>query len=247
MHGCEPISHRGSGTVGALVLHGFAGSPFSVHGIADALVGADVDVEVPLLPGHGTVVDDLSLTSWDDWHGEAERAFAELSNRVNDCVVVGQSMGATLGLSLALQWPEIRAMVCINPLARRRSSEELAMIDDLLADGFEVIPGEGSDIADPDGFDISYDGTPLAAVRSLLVDGVAPIETRFSSLRMPLRLFTSRVDHVVDPADSEHLAATWGGAVDHVWLERSFHVATRDLDRSIVEAAVVEVAKGAAR
>ena len=110
-----------------------------------------------------------------------------------------------------------------------------------------MVPGEGSDIADPDGFDISYDGTPLAAVRSLLVEGVAPIEARFGALRMPLRLFTSRVDHVVDPADSEHLAATWGGDVDHVWLEQSFHVATRDLDRSIVEAGTVEVAKGAAR
>jgi carboxylesterase len=51
---------------------------------------------------------------------------------------------------------------------------------------------------------------------------------------MPLRLFTSRNDHVVDPGDSEHLAATWGGTVEHTWLERSYHVATRDYDRDLI-------------
>jgi len=39
---------------------------------------------------------------------------------------------------------------------------------------------------------------------------------------------------VVDPADSVHLATTHGGAVEHVWLERSFHVATQDYDRDLI-------------
>lgn len=108
------------------------------------------------------------------------------------------------------------------------------MIDDLLDDDFQIAPGEGSDIADPDSSDISYDGTPLRPLRSLLVDGIAPIEQRYDELAMPLRLFTSRQDHVVPPADSEHLAAVYGGPVEHTWLERSFHVATRDYDRDLV-------------
>jgi carboxylesterase len=49
-------------------------------------------------------------------------------------------------------------------------------------------------------------------------------------LTMPLLLITSRQDHVVEPANSEHLAATHGGEVEHVWLERSYHVATVDFD-----------------
>jgi carboxylesterase len=53
-------------------------------------------------------------------------------------------------------------------------------------------------------------------------------------LAMPLLLFTSRQDHVVDPAQSEHLAATYGGPVEHVWLERSYHVATNDYDRDVI-------------
>ena len=76
-------------------------------------------------------------------------------------------------------------------------------------------------------------------MRSLLVDGVVPITDRFGELGVPLRLFTSRHDHVVEPVDSEHLAMSYGGPVEHTWLERSFHVATRDFDRDLVVAETV--------
>ena len=108
------------------------------------------------------------------------------------------------------------------------------MIDDFIEDGIFVVPGEGSDIADPESSDVAYDGTPLEPLRSLLCDGVAELADRFGELAMPLRLFTSRQDHVVEPANSEHLAATYGGPVEHSWLERSYHVATRDFEREFV-------------
>lgn len=240
MAGCEPISHVAGGPVGAVVVHGFTGSPFSVRGVASTLAVAGVDVEAPRLPGHGTTVDDMLATGWVDWADEVAAAVERTSERVERTVLVGQSMGATLALWAALHFPGIAGVACINPLTRARSAEEIELIDDLLSDGLTVVPGEGSDIADPDSDDIAYPGTPLGPIRSLLVDGVVPITGRFGELTMPLRLFTSRQDHVVDPADSDHLAATWGGAVERTWLERSFHVATRDFDRGLVEAGVVD-------
>ena len=41
----------------------------------------------------------------------------------------------------------------------------------------------------------------------------------------------STAGDVVDPVDSEHLSANYGGPVEHSWLERSYHVATLDHDR----------------
>ncbi len=237
--GCDAISHAAGSRVGALIVHGFTGNPHSVSGVVDAVITAGHDVEAPRLPGHGTHVDDLLDAEWDDWFGAVVAALDALAERVERTVVVGQSMGATLALAAALERPAIDGLVCINPATRARTADEMALIDDLIADGMEVAPGEGSDIADPDGFDITYDGTPLRAVRSFLVDGVAPISGRFGELLMPLRLLTSRNDHVVPPADSEHLAAAYGGRVEHTWLEHSYHVATRDFDRELVEAATV--------
>lgn len=240
IEGCEAWSHTGRRTSGAVVLHGFTGAPASVRNVAEALAAAGHHVEVPRLPGHGTSIDDMLATAWHDWFGEALAAYDRLAGRAGQVVVVGQSMGATLALALALARPDTHGVVCINPLTRPRGHDVIEMIDDYLEDGIRVAPGEGSDIADPDGSDVSYDGTPLAQLRSLLVDGVAPIGGRFDELTMPLRLFTSRQDHVVEPADSEHLAAVYGGEVDHTWLERSFHVATRDFDRDVVIAGTVE-------
>jgi carboxylesterase len=238
--GCEPFSHACGSSVGVLVVHGFTGSPFSVRGVADAVAGGGFDVEVPRLPGHGTDVADMVTTGWGDWSAAVVDAFGQLSARTDRVVMVGQSMGATLALWAALRGSEPAGIVCINPVTRARSTEEIALIDGLLEDGINVAPGEGSDIADPDSYDITYDGTPLAPIRSFLVDGVAAITDRFGELAMPLRLFTSRNDHVVDPADSDHLAESWGGSVERTWLERSYHVATRDFDRGAVESGTVE-------
>ncbi|MBJ7507839.1 MAG: hypothetical protein JHD37_01195, partial [Ilumatobacteraceae bacterium] len=41
-------------------------------------------------------------------------------------------------------------------------------------------------------------------------------------------------DHVVDPATSDQLAEQWGGPVERILLERSFHVATQDYDKDLI-------------
>lgn len=245
--GCEPMSHAAGSPVGVLVVHGFTGTPASMRGVADAMATAGFDVELPRLPGHGTTVHDMIATGWSDWTAEVARARKTLAERCDQVVLVGQSMGATLVLASALAEPGAAGLVCINPVTCMRSAEELDLIDDLLENEFEIVPGEGSDIADPDGFDISYDGTPLRPLRSLLHEGIAPIERRFAELTSPLRLFTSRQDHVVPPADSEHLVATYGGDVDHSWLERSYHVATCDFERDVVIAESVAFVDRVAR
>ncbi len=232
--GCDAWSHVAGSRVGVLVVHGFTGTPASVRGIAEAMAAAGYDVELPRLPGHGTTVDDMLTTDWSAWSGEVSGAVDRLSARTPHVVAVGQSMGGTLVLRAALDQVAIAALVCINPLTRVRDAETMAMLDDLLDDGIAVVPGEGSDIADPDASDIAYAGTPIAPLKSLLLDGLAPIADRYGELTVPLRLFTSRHDHVVDPADSEYLAAAYGGPVEHTWLERSYHVATRDYDRDLI-------------
>jgi carboxylesterase len=232
--GCEPLSHRGGAAAGVVVLHGFTGNPSSVRGVAEAMIDAGFDVEMPRLPGHGTTIDEMLLTDWSDWFGETDRVVRELTSRVDRVVVLGQSMGGTLALSAAFDRDAVVGVVCINPVTRPRDDATMAMLDDFIDDGLTVVPGEGSDIADPESSDIAYSGTPLVPLKSLVTDGVTPITGRFGELTMPLRLFTSRQDHVVDPGDSEHLAATHGGTVEHTWLERSYHVATLDHDRELV-------------
>jgi carboxylesterase len=228
---------------GALVLHGFTGAPSSVRSVADAFAADGFDVEVPVLPGHATSVTDMLPTRWADWSQAVEQAYQRLAARCDRIVVSGLSMGGTLTLWTALNHPQVAAAICVNPAAQPQPDELVAVLDDLLAQGVAVMPGIGSDIAAPDVVEEAYAETPVAPLRSLLLDGVAPLAERYVTAQVPLLLFTSRQDHVVDPAQSDFLAERWAAPVERVWLERSFHVATQDFDQDLIARHAVEFAR----
>ena len=241
--GCEPWSSPGGGPHGALVLHGFTGSPVSMRPLAEALADAGFAVELPRLPGHGTSVEDLAETSWDDWLTEADRSLRALRERTPDgeVVVVGLSMGGALTAALAEGHPEVAGIVLVNaPVAAPR--ELAASLEELLAGGVDVIDSIGGDIADPDADEVSYDATPLRPLLTMLTAG-EQVRERLSDILQPTLIITSRQDHVVNPEDSDVLAAAISGPVERRWLEKSFHVATLDYDRAEVEAATVEFAR----
>lgn len=240
MPGAEPFSAPG-GPSGALVLHGITGSPGSVRGMAEALAGAGFAVEVPLLPGHGTTVEDMLATGWAEWSGAAEGAYGDLAGRCRRVVVAGLSMGATLACWLAARHPDVAGLVCVNPMIEPVAPSFLEILEGALAEGVDVMPGIAADIALPGRREPAYQGTPVAPTLSLL-RAVAELEPRLGDIRAPLLLFTSPQDHVVPPSSSDHLAARVAGPVERVTLARSFHVATLDWDAAEIERRTVAFA-----
>jgi carboxylesterase len=234
MPGAEPWSHVGSGPHGALVIHGFTSIPVSMRGVADALAAAGFHVELPLLPGHGTVVEDLVPLRWADWLGEVEAAYQRLAAPVDKVVVVGLSLGGALTLRLGADHPEIAGLVCINPAAQPQLPEVVDMLRGMVDGGTVLMPAIGSDIADPDAKEITYDSTPLPAMLSVVVDGLGPLGALYPDMRVPLLLLNSPQDHVVEPAQGDYLAANYGGPLERILLERSYHVATQDYDKQLV-------------
>lgn len=214
-----------------------------MRGVAEAFAAAGHHVELPRLPGHGTDVSDMIPTRWSHWTAEVEAAYQRLAARCDRVVVAGLSMGGSLTLWTALQHPEVAGIVCINPAAQPQAPEVVEMVDEMIASGMEVMPGIGSDIADPDVVESSYPETPLRALLSLVHDGVTPMLDRYPTSRVPMLLITSRNDHVVDPIQSDQLADQWGGPVDRIMLDRSYHVATQDYDKDLIFAAAVEFAE----
>ncbi len=241
--GCEPWSSPAGGPHGALVLHGFTGSPVSMRPVAEALAEAGFAVELPRLPGHGTHVEDMLPTSFEDWLAEAERTLTELRDRTPSgrVVVVGLSMGAALTCALAERHHDLAGIVVINaPVA---VPEELAVgVQQLLDTGTEVMESIGGDIADPDADEVSYDHTPLRPLLSMIEAGHA-VRERLAEIVCPVLVITSRQDHVVNPGDSDIIAASVSGPVERLWLEKSYHVATLDYDKAEVRSATVAFAE----
>jgi carboxylesterase len=240
--GADPWSHVGEHQQGALVLHGFTGNPGSMRGLAEALGDAGFHVEMPLLPGHGTAVDDMLPTRWADWAGEAEAAYQRLRQRAGDIVVCGLSMGGALALRVGADHPEVAGLVCINPVTQPQAPEVIEMLRGLVEGGTPVLPGIGSDIADPDAKESAYEGTPIAPLVSLLVDGIQPLSDEYAGMRVPLLLLSSPQDHVVEPAQGDYLVERYGGPVERVVLERSYHVATQDYDKDLIFESTIKFA-----
>ncbi|MHB8464905.1 MAG: alpha/beta hydrolase [Acidimicrobiales bacterium] len=232
----EPASFPG-GPNGVLVLHGFTGNPSSMRPLATAIAAAGYTVELPLLPGHGTVMEDMIPTRWADWSDAALEAFDDLMSRCARVAVAGLSMGGTLATWLAATQPSIAGLVAINPVVEPPPDE---LIDALRAIGEDTMPGIGSDIAKPGVAESAYPGTPVAALLSLLLDGVRPLASQLGAVRCPVLLLTSTQDHVVPPSSSDHLASAVSGPVERVTLARSYHVATLDYDAADIETRTVE-------
>ena len=235
--GSEPLSVP-AGSTGVLVLHGFTGSPHSMRGIAEQMANAGFSVEMPLLPGHGTSVEDMIPTRFADWSGAAETAYGLLAANCDRVVVVGLSMGGTLSAWLAEQHPEIAGLVLINPLVEHPGAEMAEGVDALLEAGIETFDAIGSDIAKEGVTEQSYPATPVAPLLSLF-EAVEEVSAQLGSISCPVLLFSSLEDHVVPISNGPHLVASVSGPIEQIVLERSYHVATLDYDAPLIEAEAV--------
>jgi carboxylesterase len=238
--GAEPWSHAG-GPAGALVLHGFTGNPGSMRGVAEALAAAGFTVELPLLPGHGTRIEDMLDTGWDDWLGCAEAAYQDLAARCEQVVVVGLSMGGALTAWLGSDHPEIAGLVCINAIVSEPEGMRDA-VEQVIATGADRFAGIGSDIAKPGVVETAYADTPLAPLLTLFT-AADSLGDRLSRITSPLLVVTSTQDHVVPPENSDILAAAAAGPVERLRCDRSYHVVTLDYDAELVEQATVDFAR----
>jgi len=234
-----------NGPTGVLVLHGFTGSPQSMRPLAVRFAEEGHSVELPVLPGHGTKIEDIVPTRFDDWHRAAVAAYTELAGRCERVVVVGLSMGGTLATLLAVEF-EPAALVLINPQIAPPPEAVVDVVRGLVEEGVATIPAIGGDIAKENTEELAYAATPVAALMSF-IERCTTLPDELPKVTCPVLLFTSPQDHVVDPVSSDVLAAGVSGPVERVTLGRSFHVATLDHDAKLIEdracAFVAEVAK----
>ena len=224
------------------MLHGFTGNPSSMRALAEELHDAGFAIEMPLLPGHGTAVEEMSATGWADWSNAAEAALERLAARVDKIVLVGLSMGGSLATWLASRHPEAAGLAVINPQIEVPADSFIEILTGVQDSGTDIVPGIGSDIALPDSVENAYDAVPIESALSLFA-GLRELNESLAEIRCPALILTSKQDHVVPPTSSDILAAGVSGPVERVFLEKSYHVATLDYEADEIEARIVAFAK----
>jgi carboxylesterase len=197
----------GEGRVGALLIHGFTGSPQGLRALGEYLADRGIAVVGPRLPGHGTTWQDLNSRKAKEWADAVELAFHEIAASQDEVFLIALSFGAALAFELAARYPEeVAGIVTMAGLIFTNDPRRFAapVIRRLVAS----LPGVGNDIADPGGREIAYDRLPTSAAHEML---------RF------LKKAKVRLPSISCPTDKEL-----------VWMPRSYHVLTLDYDRDEV-------------
>lgn len=91
----------GNGSIGVLLTHGLAASPYEVRQLADYLAARNMTVYGVRLDGHGTSPEDLSRTTAAQWYTTYHNAYLSLKSQKQKVFVGGMSLGGALALKLA--------------------------------------------------------------------------------------------------------------------------------------------------
>lgn len=103
-----PVKRQGSKSnrmnIACLLLHGFTGTPFEMEPLGQALENVGINVHIPVLPGHGTTIEKMDSTRFEDWYTAARNAYLGLRNSADKVFICGLSMGGSLTLRLAEEY-----------------------------------------------------------------------------------------------------------------------------------------------
>lgn len=116
----EPFSFRPDGPAadrGAMLLHGYMGSPAELRALGEALRRAGVRADAPALPGFGPDIPRLAEIDEHDWLNSARTTWTSLREAVAATVLVGFSMGGAVALALAAEMVPSR-LILIEPFQR---------------------------------------------------------------------------------------------------------------------------------
>ncbi|HHH42379.1 MAG TPA: alpha/beta fold hydrolase [Chloroflexi bacterium] len=219
------------GPVGVLLIHGFTGSPPEMRLIGDTLHERGFTVSGPLLPGHGTTVQEMNRCRWTDWTGHVEQALADLQDRCETVFVGGLSMGSLLTLYLAAHHPELAGAILYSPAVI--VADRLIYLTPVLKYLIPTQPKSGeSDLTDPQA-DLrlwSYDENPVFAAHELL-KLIRRVRRLLPRVTCPLLILHSTRDQAIHPRSARYTYERVGSKdKELVTLHNSGHCITVDTE-----------------
>jgi len=248
---------------GVLLIHGFSGSPFELHLLAERLHQAGYHVSVPLLAGHHQSLRALAESTWQDWLASAEQALLKLHERISTATsqppqlaVIGFSMGGLLGVELARRYPvpagsqdlgrpAVKALGILATPLWLPSWQERAIIRMARHSGLQrlAVPklaGRDVKARDLPKAPLRPWGMPLRALASL-IELMRTMRGHLSEVRQPTLLSYGLRDHTVPPTCLDAFAQELGTPAEHIKrlvLTDSFHILPLDVEREQLFAAV---------
>lgn len=219
------------GATGVLLIHGFTGSPPEMRLVGQYLHERGLTVSAPLLPGHGTTVDDLNRCRWSDWTSHAQDALKELRRSCETVFVGGLSMGSLVAIHLAVHDSLLSgAVLYASPVLVRDWRAHATPLLKYLKPRFRK-PGK-SRLTDPSAEQHlwHYDEYPLYGAHELLK--LARRARRLlAKVTCPLLVIQTALDHHVHPRSGRYIMERAASAdKELITLHDSGHALTVDAE-----------------
>ncbi len=238
LRGCGPFEF-GSGDRAVMVLHGIAGSPAQVRDMAKGLAADGFHTYGVVLPGHGTDPEDLYGMTWQRWYEHVAAEYERIRERHGKVSVVGFSLGAALGIRLAMEHP-VERLVCISAPSRHLfhdylPSHWLLRVASFISSTARTFPQRLPETEDGPEF-LIYKSIPLDALNTL-VDLVHENCPRLGELKVPTLIVHSKRDVASRPRGAQFTYDHLGSDEKRlVWLEQAPHglMHGSDADKAIL-------------
>lgn len=236
----DPFDLVGDDDLGIVLIHGFTGTPYEVRYLGERLATAGFTVRAPRLPGHGTSLDDLDRTRWEDWAEAVERAADGLRVRCRKVAVVGQSLGGLLALHLASRRRDILSVASLAaPLWLDGLSGKVARWTQGPLRRITRLPKLGGpDVKDPraKAENPCYRAIPTRALGQLLTF-MEVVDAALPSVTQPVLVLHAQHDHTAPVACAHRIAERTHARRLRI-LPESYHLIAIDVERDIVAAEV---------
>jgi carboxylesterase len=233
----------GSGHRGAVLLHGFAGTPPELRRLGEHLAAHGWRVDGPLLAGHGTTPEDFARTRWQDWAHSAADAVDRVAADCDTVVVAGQSMGGALSLHLAAHDTRIAAVATL--------AAPIWLSDWRLKIIFAAKYVQRWHTPDPDDVDLflpervnelhSYGRRSTSSIHEL-TRLLHHVRRDLPMVRQPVLLLHGGRDRTVDPRNAADIARrlVCSREVEVGVYPRSGHAMSVDIDRDELERRITD-------
>lgn len=186
---------------GVLFIHGFTGGTYEVQPLVDFLqVDTDWKMVVPILPGHGEVLE-LKKLSAEDWMMAAEIAFRQLQKEVDRVFVIGFSMGGVIALYLANRY-KIDKLILLSAAAKYVHPAQL--IQDIRDVAKDAMSGKLEDSKLYKLYSKKLKDTPIQATLEFM-RLVRMVEPYYGNIKIPVCLVQGKKDGIVPYTTAQFL------------------------------------------
>lgn len=207
-----------------LLIHGFTATSVEIRPLAKFFHQAGYSVVGPLLPGHGTTVEDLNSRTWKEWTAAADQCYQLCRSTYRRVFVGGESLGGLLSLYLASIYPEISGIMLYAPALKVKNLWRAGIARFFISSQKKKLKGASKKPFPWQGYKVF----PIKAAYQLYLIQ-KEINSRLKLVHQPALIMQGEKDRTIIPISSQIIFDDINSQrKELVWLRNSGHCVVLD-------------------